>query len=76
MAATHKEVLVDHLWKSMKEEQRKPTNIGDVKYFLDGGALLLRVGLPLPRVSTYVSKSHLYVMRVTHNYGAAVITLD
>ena len=41
IAATNKEVLVDNLWKSMKEEQRKPS--GDVQNVLDVGALLHRV---------------------------------
>ena len=47
-ATTNKEVLVDNLWKSMKEEQGKPS--GYVEYVLDGGTLLHRV--PWPRGST------------------------
>ena len=68
----NKAVLADYLWKSMKEEQRKPS--GDVQYVLDGGALLLRV--PRLRGSTYESVSHLYVRYVTQKYGAAVIVFD
>ena len=38
--ATKKAVL-DTLWKTMEEEQQKPS--GDVQFVLDGGALLNRV---------------------------------
>ena len=68
----NKAALADYLWKSMKEEQRNPS--GDVKYVLDGGAILHRV--PWPRGSTYESVSHLYVMYVTQKYGGAAIVFD
>ena len=68
----NKAELADYLWKSMKEEQWNPRV--DVKYVLDGGALLHRV--PWPRGSSYESVSHLYVRYVTQKYGAAAIVFD
>ena len=69
----NKASLADVLWKAMKEEQLQPS--GDVRYVLDGGALLHRI--PWPRGFTFDGVSELYVNYVTQKYGAnAVIVFD
>ena len=68
----NKATLADVLWKSMKGEQRDPSE--NVQYVLDGGALLHRI--PWPRGSTFDSVCQMYVAYVTHKYGAAVVVFD
>ncbi|KAK3730133.1 hypothetical protein QZH41_004828 [Actinostola sp. cb2023] len=68
----NKPALADAIWGLVKNDEARIT--GNVKFVLDGGALLHR--LPWPRGLTYDDICTLYVEYVTRRYGKATIVFD
>jgi hypothetical protein len=67
-----KPALADAIWNIVQHDQTGPTP--DVRYVLDGGALVQR--LSWPRGVTYDTIYQLYVNYVTSKYGQATVVFD
>ncbi len=68
----NKSVLADALWKLAGNECPQPTD--NVKFVLDGGALLHRI--PWPRGATYEHICQLYIDYVAKKYGKPTVVFD
>ena len=69
-----KPALADAVWAKPSSDATGP-NLGELKYVLDGGALLHRI--PWPRgFPKYREICDMYCQYVTGKYGAAIVIFD
>ena len=77
----NKPALADAIWLKLSPQTRaesapKKTDLNDLQYVLDGGALLHRIVWPSPGSATYKEVCNLYCSYVTKKYGTAIVVFD
>ena len=77
----NKPTLADAVWLKLSPQTRaesapKKTDLNDLQYVLNGGALLHRIVWPSPGSATYKEVCNLYCSYVTKKYGTAVVVFD
>ena len=77
----NKPALADAIWLKLSPQTRaesapKKTDLNDLQYVLDGGALLHRIVWPSPGLATYKEVCNLYCSYIKKKYETAIVVFD